>query len=472
MSLLTKGRSTIDFFLLLICFLFCPLTFANVAETYGFGSRTAGLAGAVVAQGGDAFAAYYNPAALAHNQDQRLRISWGMLYMQPRFLPINNVVTENSFNSDREQGNPNYDNVDVTYKPTFGQVLGLSYRLLPDFGNLSVGLVTFFPLEQLAYMDTGEAYVPEYVLYRARTQRPQFELGVGAELGAGLSVGAGLHIAYSLTSNAPAFINAGENTVSSMRFTGSLKPKAAPYFGVQFIPQTASKSLSFGAVLRLPVAFDNYVALSSGARMMGRLAALPIHFFATAALYYDPMAVELGNSWQITQRLRLFAQMDYQLWSQFKAPALLIQQPENSDAPRISAGAIPTYNYVNIWVPRVGQEIALTDKATLRFGYAYRPSIMNEIPLEAGNYLDPPKHMVNVGFSYSFSRFLGFSTPATLDAHLSYQRLLSQLVIKTPGNEAGLSEDLKIGATNPNEAEGYQAGGNIIGGGLSLSFAF
>ena len=98
---------------------------ANVGEAYGFGSRTASLGGAGVAWGTDAYAAYYNPAQLALPSDKRLQLSYGFIYMQPYFTPITNVLTQNKFISDSDQ----YGNVDTTsYRPTFGQELGLTLR--------------------------------------------------------------------------------------------------------------------------------------------------------------------------------------------------------------------------------------------------------------------------------------------------------------------------------------------------------
>ena len=451
--------------------------YANVGETYGFGARSSALGGAVVAGGGDAYSAYYNPGALGQEQvdSQRFKLSWGVLYMQPNFAPIEGVVKENSFNSDRMAGSPNIGDVDTSYRATFGQVIGLSYRVLPEIRNLTVGLVTYFPLQQLAYMDTGEAYLPEYVLYRARTQRPQFEVGMGAEAFQGLSIGAGLHVAYTLTSNAPLFINTGDRTTSAMRFTSSLKPKASPYFGMHWIPQTESKSLTFGGVLRLPVSFDNQMTLTSGARVFGKSAAIDFNFLAASALYYDPLALEVGSTWQVTRKIRLFAQMDYQFWSAFEVPALQIQQPQDIGAgpnmPVISAAALPFYQFSNTVIPRVGQELALGQSSLFRLGYAYQPSFLDGTPGDAGNYLDPPAHVFNVGFNFKFAKFLGIQTPADLDMNLSYMHLAQQTVVKSVGNERGVLNDPKIGSTYPNLQSGYQAGGNVLGGGISLSLA-
>jgi hypothetical protein len=440
---------------------------ANLGDLAGFGSRTAALGGAGAAWGFDAFASYYNPAGLAFESDKRLGLSWGLVYMKPSFLPIDNVVLKNNFNSAIDANSIEYESADTQYRSTFGQVLGISYHLLPQFGNLSIGITTFLPIQQLAYMDTGEVYAPEYVLYRARTQRPQFEVGVGAHLGAGFYLGGGMHVAYTLSSNSPVTINTGENTISSMRFASSLMPKAAPYLGLIFKPQNEGRPYSFGAVVRFPVSFDNVMALSSSARLFKQKVWLDFDFLAVSSLYYDPLSIEVGGSVPVSDRVRVFAQCDYQFWNKFKIPALQIEQPRpGTESIPVSPGPTPSFQFSNLLTPRLGTEVTLSRSTTLRLGYSYRPSMIKGSLNESGNYLDPPKHMFGLGLGWELSQFLGTQTPTRFDIHLAYQRLNRQEIIKTPGNEAGDPGDFKIGAP------GYQAGGNILGGGISLSLAF
>lgn len=473
---------------LLVCLFLCLgllkgiTVSANVGDAYGFGSKSAALGGTGAGWVNDGYAAYSNPASLAQRQEQRLTLSYGLLYMSPNLSPINGVVVENSFNSDRAPGNPRVDSVDTAtsaYRNTFGQVIGLSYHLFPEVFNFSLGVVAFLPIEQLAYMDTGEAYLPEYVMYRARTQRPQVELGAGAALGRGLHLGVGLHVAYSLTSNAPVFINTGDGTTSSIRFSASMKPKVSPYFGAYF---STSPKFSAGLVFRLPATYDNSMTLSSGARVFGKSAAIDFSFLANSVLYYDPMTLEMGASLVETAFLKTFVQLDYQFWSNFQVPALQMTQPANpcttgdsscGPLPSVSIQSLPVYSFINTWVPRVGQEIAISSAMTLRLGYAYRHSILNGISNGIGNYIDPPKHVLNAGVGIHFLSLPGLKCPADLDFHMSYQKLVSQTVVKGSPvqNEGGVANDPKIGSTWPDPSVGYQAGGNILGGGVSLSLA-
>ncbi len=459
---------------LLLGIFFSTFGHANVGEFVGFGSRVAGLAGAGVAGNAGAFSAYHNPAELGVETDQRLLFSWGFVFVQPTFRPITNVVTQNLFNSD----GVNQGNVDTSYRSTLGQEIGISYRLIPDFYNFTFGLVTFLPLDAVAFMDTGEAYIPEYFMYRARTQRPQVEAAMGMDLGKGFHLGGGLHFGFSLTGNASAFINTQSGTASSMRFATSLKPKAAPYFGLLYASPEHSDSFGMGLVFRLPVASDNTMVLNSAARVFGDFAAVDFNFTALSTLFYDPMALELGGAWKHSSWGKAYAQVDYQVWSAFTPPAMLIQQPQTTNCKdnsathpcntvKISAGRIPQYRYYDVVVPRFGEEIALSDGAIFRMGYAYRSSIFGgEVSNGEGNYLDPAKHMFNLGLGLKFNHFLAFAIQNYLDFHFSYQYLVLQHIVKTPGNETGNMSDSKIGSP------GYDAGGSLLGGGVSLSLAF
>lgn len=450
---------------------------ANVGEAYGFGSRNSALGGAGVAWGADGYASYLNPAALPRTNGKRFVVSTGLLHMVPSFKPIENVVVENNYTSDRTV--PRKDNIDTDYRNTTGQTLGLSYQLFPQAYHLTFGITTFMPLNQLAYMDTGPTYAPEYVMYRARTQRPQFELGLGFEMIRNtLYFGTGAHIAYSLSSSATVFLQTDSTKPSTMRFASSLKPKAAPYFGLLFTPGALSEAeedtpVTLGLTFRMPVASANTLVLTSGARALGSDAvALDFNFGASSALYYDPLTIELGGSYAPLESVRFIAQVDYQRWKEFQAPALEIKDPKvdscggSSCGINISGGAPPSLNLQNIFIPRLGIENKTTDELSLRAGYAYKPSIFASLPTGAGNYLDPPKHIITAGAGYRFANFLNFPVPCTVDAHIAYHALQSQTITKTSGNEAGAGTgDQKIGAP------GYVAGGKIMGGGVSLSIA-
>lgn len=433
---------------------------ANIGEFTGFGGRTAALGGAAAAWGSDGYAAYANPAMLAIRSEQRFRLSYHMLFVTPRFTPITSVVTQNTVTAD----GINVSSVDTSYRDTFGQAVGASYQFLPYLWNLSLGITAFLPMTSTAYMDTGSAYTPEYINYRSRTQRPQVEIGLGVNPFGPIYIGAGMHVGFGLNSIASVFIQTAANTASSMKFASSLVPKASPYFSFLIAPEGDQSKWSVGAVARLSLVSDNNMYLRTSARAFGTLTALDFNFNAMGALYYDPTSFEVGGSWQILDWLRGYAQVDYVLWSAFQTAAMTIyntavDQCNGASCPvgiQIAPSANPNFAVQNIFVPRVGAEFT-TGKHTIRAGYSYKPSILSSTPTNSANSIDPPAHRMSVGYGYEFSKFIGLDRPWNLNVHATWQALANQSITKATATDIG--------------APGYTAGGNLFGGGVSLSLA-
>ena len=459
-----------------------PPARANVGEAFGFGARNEALAGAGAAWGFDGYAAYSNPAALALLTDKRLVFSYGFLVMQPDFYSIDHVVTNNNYTSDASPAT--YGSVDTSYKATMGTALGLGLRLFPEFFNLSAGVTVFLPVNQISYIDTGEVYQPEYVLYRARTQRPQIEIGTGADLGKHFFFGAGVHIGYGLTGNTTVFLNTDQTKISTMRFAATLKPKASPYLGILLASSNSTLrgptsdpdspgAWTLGAVVRFANNSPADITVNTATRTFGSsLPAFDFHFEALAALYYDPFTAELGWSMQTSPFNRIFLQLEYQRWSDYQSSAVTIQGPQTDKCSGSSCGLAiagsnnPSYTFRDIVVPRVGNEFELNRSTALRVGYTYHMSIFRDLPAGAGNYLDPPRHSFSAGVGFKFRHFIGFDTPNNVDIYASYERLVTQTISKSPGDETGAAGDSKIGSP------GYDAGGKIYGGGISLTLAF
>lgn len=455
-------------------FLMSQTANANLAQDYGLGSRISSLGGAGVAWGYEGFASYYNPAGLAQlrgphaDHEKKIFFNYGVVFAAPHFLKIDSVVTQNQFTSDIPTGQPDaYGSVDVNYRNTFSQVFGISYRIFNQPTHLTVGLTAVTPFEPFAYFDTGQVYIPEYVLYRSRNQRPQFELGVGGRLTDSFYVGLGVHIGFGLTSSSDVFVTNKANATSTMSFSASMKPKASPYFGILFFPESEFESQPFtlGAVFRFPLNYTNTITLNTNTAISIN-AAVPISFEANSSFFYDPASFELGGSFSVLSGFRLIPQLDIQFWRNFVPPALNIFQETSTDSTfQIKNAGLPSYSYQNLLVPRLGGEIQMNQKNFFRFGVAYRESIFKDVPNGNGNYLDPPKLMTSLGWGFKFFEFLGWDLPSNLDIHFSYQYLFRQTIVKTSGNEAGISSDSKIGSP------GYTAGGYLIGGGVSLSVA-
>tara|TARA_Y100000590_G_scaffold469540_1_gene658168 strand:+ start:2972 stop:4360 length:1389 start_codon:yes stop_codon:yes gene_type:complete len=446
---------------------------ASIGNSVGFGSRMTALGGSHASGGADGFAAYANPALLSQEKKNKWKLSYGWIYLYPLFKDISSVVTENGYASDKNT--PVSSDVDTHYSPTFGQVIGLVGSPLPHLRNLSFGLTLYAPWTQILSIDSGETYLPEYVLDRASTQRPEVYFAVSLKILRGFHFGAGAYLGYGLTSKATVFLNDTTGEPSSMRFSSSAVPKLSPYAGILFESSQRKDQWgkwNLGAVFRAPLSSNSKIDLSSTAKVAGGPLGLDFQFQAQSALYYDPMKIEVGGNFYLSEVLQVFLQVEYQFWSQFESPTLNLTDTAISDCQaggcpfEFSGSILPSLPVRNIWVPKVGWEWRTTDHWTLRAGYSYRPSIFKSLPLEAGNFLDPDRHNGLIGAGWKSKGFLGYALPWSLDFHLSAQALVTQTIVKTEGNESGDLSDQKIGAP------GFQAGGWILGGGVSLSLEF
>ena len=441
---------------------------ANIGEDFGYGPRSASLGGASAAWNFDGYAAYNNPAGLplinrsgTGFTDERFSLSYGIIYMNPQFTPITGVVTINSYSSGPGV-TPQTGTVDNSYKNTFGQMFGASWRADPEWMNLTLGLTVFFPFAQLALIDSGETLEPEYVLYRDRTQQPDVTFAGGIEILPGLHFGAGMHVDYTLATTSDATLLQTTAGPSTARLQTSIAPKVTPFFGLQM---NDSDKTSIGFVARFPSSVTSTIRVNSYFQPLGSLNTVPVTFAANDTIVYQPLSFELSGMIKTSENTRTFGQLDYQSWSHFQAPFLMISNPCAGAGCGIPTAGGPTLDaqYRDIWIPRIGEEISIGGKTTVRLGYAYHQSIFKTTPAGIGNYLDPSKHLINAGMGWVFDRFLGYHKPWNLDVSLNYEQLITQTVTKSPGDEAGNLSSQKIGAP------GYEAGGHVLGGQVALT---
>ncbi|MBL7717146.1 MAG: hypothetical protein JNL01_16905 [Bdellovibrionales bacterium] len=437
---------------------FTTSAWGNLLENVGASSSSAAMAG-ISAQGpGSQTAALSNPALLSgsSNRTERLKLQFSVVSLVPSFDPINNVVTANDYATGTSTPTI-VGNVDNDYKTTLGTILSANYRF-GENQKWGAGIFAYIPTLQMFYSDSGEAYVPEYILHRSRTQRPQIALGAARSLSSSFSVGFGGQVAYSLTGNGNVLLSQSGSNPSAMRFSASMKPLLQPYVGAAWEP---SAKLATGLVFRFPRTSDINFTLNSGARVLGSLGALDFNLKAAAAMSYDPMSIELAQTLKLTDTLTTIAQLDVQFWDKFEPSAMNIECSSNCIVV-VNPSKNPAFDFRNIVIPRLGLEWK-RPKWTFRSGYAYRPGIIAQGALSgAGNLLDPSRHTISAGAGFTGAKFLEFDAPYTLDFHVQYQSLVSEKVTKTSGNEVGAAGS-KIGSP------GYTVGGKLFGAGLSLT---
>ena len=384
--------------------------------------------------------------------------------MDPEFTPITGVVIANPYTNEPKTVT---GDVDTSYRSTLGETIGLTYLISPE-SRFTFGLLAYLPVISLGILDSGDTYLPEYFLYRASTQITQVHLGAGIGLGNGFSLGLGMKVGFGVTTVGNLFLKTNTNQPSTLRFSASIKPKVAPFFGMLFAPEGKNSTFTAGLVVRAPLNYNSDITLNADSQLLGQ-GSLPFSINATSSALYDPLAVELSLSTGTPRGNRAYVELDYQAWSQFQPPFVDILSATGNCtstpcATPIGASQNLPFTYIDTFTPRVGYEFG-GESFTLRLGYGFKPSILKELSTDAGNYIDPPKHMIRAGVGFHFKHLMSYNVPCDLDLNGAYDALVAQHITKSSGDESGGS-GTKIGSP------GYDTGGKIIGGGASLTVAF
>lgn len=440
---------------------------AGIGDRFGFTSEDTALAGARAGSSEiSSSSAFYNPAQLSllpesgAKSKSSVRFHWSVLYSEPKFADIHGVVVENPVNSDLTTGNTEIRNVDTDYPITFGQSLGISVQSRKSDYHWGIGAIAYLPLDRFALLDSGESFVPEYTLRRGSTQKPEFQLALSGLLTKRFSFGAGVYLGARLTSDTTIFLNQGTDTVSTMRIAASLKTQATPYFGFGFV---VSDSLSTGLVVRFASSAPESINVQASARAVGTVAAPDFSFPALATMYYDPFTVSAGAQVRTSPISRAFLQLDYQAWSKFESPALIIrnQACDPTCGVDFEPGRDLSGRTRDIFIPRLGHSWSI-DTSEIRVGYAYRPGIYRELPEGPGNAIDPDEHRFSSGYGWDIDSIPFFDAPGRFDLHGAYSIYPKRTVVKSPGDENGNLANRKIGAP------GYETGGHEWGTGFTV----
>ncbi len=447
-------------------FLLSTIAQASVGERFGFTSEAAALGSARSgARDFSSASAYENPAQMSlspsgdESDRSRFRFHWSLLYSESSFENIEGVVVENPVVSDTTRE----ANVDTNYPATLGQSIGFSVQSRKSPRRWGFGVIAYLPLDQLALVDSGEAFVPEYALHRGRTHKPEFQTALSALVAPNLSLGVGLYLGARLESDTTIFLNQGTGTVSTMRISAKLKTKATPYFGLSYV---ATDSVSVGVVARLASSLPQTLNVQSSARAIGNVSALDFSFPAVGTMYYDPFSVQLGTQLRYARNRSLYLQVDYQSWSRFRSPAIIILDPSTSNCDPncgvdFAEGRSGSARTRDIFVPRIGHAWRF-GRGEMRMGLLHRPGIYRDHPTGAGNALDPSESRIVLGYGWDFDSLLVFDAPGRLDLHAMYAQYERQEIQKTPGDENGNLANRKVG--DP----GYRIGGNAWGGGMTI----
>ncbi|OGP04430.1 MAG: hypothetical protein A2Z91_00470 [Deltaproteobacteria bacterium GWA2_38_16] len=418
-----------------IFFLVASKLFASSADMFGLSSRLSATAGLPTFSNPDPALIYQNPAFLT--QAQKLYTTVGILNTADFFKPIENVVVQNELSGlSVETGNPKTDAENM-----MGMNLGLLLPVRTDFPKIGAGVIGFIPFGSLASVNTGENYVPSYALYYNRPKHFSFIGGVGIKPWDELSMGVGANLYLTSGANTKMNIN---GTNSSVALAMDIKPAVSFIVGSQYRWDEWSVDASYHQDLNYAMVLKNETKLFD----------LPIvEFLAKTAMFYDPQMVGVGISRIFKNGVQLGTRLDWKNWKKYQIALnqVTFSNPADTDSSNPVPSFLPEVQFKNIFSPSLGIEFPL--KSTwIRAGYRYEPEHIKSQE-ENSNFLDTDVHILSCGMGRSFGIF-------TVDLHLQYHQLVSQVVQKTDSAAVGYKEG------------GYIVGGSLLNYGLTLGTTF
>lgn len=434
---------------------------ASAPDSYGFGSRSAALAGAVAADAHDFSSAYYNPAGMAEAPGIELTIGYMNNWQNLRINDVDNDVAGV------------HGLVGGLVAP--GEVFGM---------RIAFGVALHLPDDGLSYLKARRQGVPRWELYDARQQLLYLAANLAIAPFDWLSLGGG--IGY-LSATRGSFQIRGRADVISP-FDSELQHEVdADLTAVRYPQAGARVRLEDWGALAVTYRGKSDLDLNLDARLEGIVdfagIEVPLLYELEAATIaaFTPQQVVLGISFQRIQGLRANFDVTWVNWSQYESPTAKITAKLAADPPPgtpvdLPGSPAPTQvvppDFRDRLVPRVGVEgLALALGAErqihgarrhlfellVRGGYAYEAS---PVPDQTGltNLIDADRHTVTAGFGLSLNA-PGEVLPGSLV--LDLHGLLSLL------------PEREVRKDSPADFVGdYRAGGNIIGLGATMGVVF
>ena len=381
-------------FISLVCTNFC---WAGVTETFGIGAKATALGGAFTAYADDFSAIHYNPAGLSQQQDNSMNLGLHVVD-----IDYEQKVTQrdDSLGTDPLSGSHSKNNCDLLYIPQ----LGIIYKPQGTKWTFAYGAYAPFGLHgwwnsQNANnrYDVSETYNTK-ITYAA----PTIAYQVKSNLSIGLSVGMGYaEEGFSVQLRGPGLENAlpaPYNTMTGLGLNtdiGSISTDLDDNFTLSAnigILWEALDNLSIGLTYRS----------ESHAKMKGHttfkytqitlallkdfgFSASQREIFNTKLSFTYPQAAILGFKFDFNDQWSLMSDFSWTDWSVINTETFSYDGTPTIFIATNALGAGNPTNAFNIkrkWKDtyefRIGTEYRHKDWVSLRFGYHYRPSGINE----------------------------------------------------------------------------------------------
>lgn len=423
---------------LVICFglltFFSRPLYASFADTFGASSSSIGMANQLSLSAQSAALNHYAPALLTLHESSSVELNFSAV--KRNFDSIENIVVKNPTNNADTPLTQEGD-VSTDYGNSYHSSLHTHIKLSE---RNSVGLSIYAPLGFLMEFNTGDPFLPEYVMHRARYERTQFALNLARRFGNNkerpYAFSLGMHMGMQTAANTT--FNAA---LSGTGFGSSsdTQTKAKPSLGV--IASVAKKwstqqisSLSYTQEMKnkLKVDTQGFTANPS----------IPFTAELSNMLYYDPHIFRFMHEMKIAQWTGIFT-LEYQDWGGYETPVTRMQ----SFGGLVSSDDFEQVQTRSILIPAIALHWQANESWGASLGYRYRPTPIRGDFSGPGNSIDTDTQIFALGAQYRVQQL-------TFHLGMQYHALKSLSVQKTDELEDG-NPGRKIG--DP----GYRVGGDI-----------
>lgn len=430
--------------LVLASFFTCP-AFASYPEFFGASFSTSAIGNQANLEASDPSNNYYVPASLGFSD--KVNILLQASSTATHFKRMTNIVITNSTNS----SSTTTGNVENNYPKFHGGAL--HFALPIGYQHLgTLGLSVFLPIGNLIETNSGNPFLPEYVMYHSRYQRTSIYANFARKWSEDLSFSLGTIVGFQASAEVKANLSLNGAAYGSW---GQARSKVAPSLGAIFSVLKKFDHQKFYFT------YQQEMKSNLRANVAGEINNPSLALFESAIdsmIFYDPHTFRVGTSFDFGSS-ELFLAAEYQMWSGYKPPTIYIAKTGGVIVPSSNYEKIKIRDTIN---PRMGLKMALSDRWTAGLGLGYRMTPLDGDYSGSGNSIDSNATILTTGLQY---RIVIWSKDVNLGTSLEYQQLETKRVNKSTGQENG-SAGQKIGAG------GYDIEGYILAAAVGLKFNF
>jgi hypothetical protein len=392
---------------------------------------------------------FYAPAILGFSK--KVNAEAELTSTNTSFDSINNIAITNASNS---SSGTTYGSVSTDYADFIGA--GLHFGLpigYPEHGTIgTLGLSIYLPVGSLIETNSGNPFLPEYVMYKSRYQRTSIYLNFAHQSTDDFAWSLGAIVGFQASADVKTNLSLNGNTYGSW---AQAKTKIDPSLGAII---SAAYKINESTMY---FTYQQEMKSNLDARATGEINNPSLGLFDAnikSVLFYDPHTIRIGSNFKLSN-LELFCGLEYQLWSAYKTPAISVVKNGGVVDSSSNYEQIITKNVSN---PRIGARYLFTDRIATGVGFTYRQTPLDGNFSGSGNSIDTDSYIFSTGLTY---RMVIWSKDVTIGPSLEYHLLKDRTVTKTANDEKG-NAGTKLGGPY------YTIGGHIINSGIGVKFNF